>query len=89
MRKIVTIATTATAFFAMAAAAAAQNQYYGGYLNQPRSYRSPSYAPPPAYAAPARPGIYVSPGYGSNAYFDYRHYGDPTTQDSLLTCSYC
>jgi hypothetical protein len=82
MRKIVTIATTAAAFgaFAMAVPAAAQTQYYGSYLNQPRSYA------PPAYA---RPNVYVAPGYGNRAYTDYRHYGDPTTRDSLLTCSYC
>jgi hypothetical protein len=99
MRKIVTLATIAAAFIAMAAPAAAQTAYYGSYLNQPRSYGTPSYAPPPpppAYIPPppppvsARPGITVTrPGYGSGAYYDYRHFGDPTTRDSLLTCSYC
>jgi hypothetical protein len=28
-------------------------------------------------------------GYGSGAYYDYRHFGDPTTRDSLATCAYC
>jgi hypothetical protein len=47
--------------------------------------------PQPACApsAYARPHVYVAPGYGNRAYTDYRHYGEPTTQDSLLTCSYC
>lgn len=93
MRKISTITITAALFAAsaMAAPAAAQSQYYGSYLNQPRSYAPPAYVPPPAYSPPAytRPGVYVTPGYGNRAYYDYRHYGDPTTQDSLLTCSYC
>ena len=89
MRKILTITVTAAIFSAtaMAAPAAAQTQYYGSYLNQPRSY-GPSYAPPPPPAY-TRPNVYVEPGYGNRAYYDYRHFGDPTTQDSLLTCSYC
>ena len=90
MRKILMITAIAAIFsaIAMAAPAAAQTQYYGSYLNQPRSYGPPSYAPPPPPAY-TRPGVYVRPGYGSGAYYDYRHFGDPTTQDSLLTCSYC
>ena len=93
MRKIVTIATAAAALgaIAMAAPNAAQAQYYGGYLNQPRGYGTPSYAPPPPPAY-TRPRVTVTPpsyGYGSGAYYDYRKFGDPTTQDSLMTCSYC
>jgi hypothetical protein len=97
MRRIVTIAAMAAGLSALAALAAApaQAQYYGGYLNQPRSYGPPSYVPPPPIANPpsyVRPRVTVTPpryGYGSGAYWDYRHYGDPTTQDSLLTCAYC
>ncbi|MGE3987130.1 hypothetical protein [Pseudorhodoplanes sp.] len=97
MRKIVAIAAAGMTLGLIATATldAAQAQYYGGYLNQPRSYAPPSYVPPPpAYAPPAysRPRVVVTPpsyGYGSGAYFDYRHFGDPTTQDSLLTCAYC
>jgi hypothetical protein len=95
MRKIVTIAITAAAFgaIAMAAPNVAQAQYYGGYLNQPRGYGTPSYAPPPPPAPVySRPRVVVTPpsyGYGSAAYTDYRKFGDPTTQDSLMTCAYC
>jgi hypothetical protein len=95
MRKIATIATAAAALGALAMAApnAAQAQYYGGYLNQPRGYGTPSYAPPPPPAyIPSRPRVVVTPpsyGYGSGAYYDYRKFGDPTTQDSLMTCAYC
>lgn len=88
MHRIVTFAVTAAALGAVAMAApdTAQAQYYGGYMNQPRAYAPP--AAPPVY----RPRVVVTPpsyGYGSNAYTDYRHFGDPTTQDSLLTCAYC
>lgn len=88
MRKIVTIAATAAALGAIATAA--QAQYYGGYVNQPRSY-APAYVPPPAYAPPvySRPRVYVTPGYRGNAYTDYRHFGDPSTRDALDTCAYC
>jgi hypothetical protein len=96
MRKIVTIATAAAlGAIAIAAPNAAQAQYYGSYLNQPRGYGTPSYAPPPpppAAYAPSRPRVVVTPpsyGYGSGAYYDYRKFGDPTTQDSLMTCAYC
>ena len=98
MRKKVTILAASAMLGAvfMAAPNDARAQYYGSYINQPRSYATPSYAPPPppAYAPPAyaRPRVVVTPpsyGYGSGAYYDYRHFGDPTTQDSLLTCSYC
>ena len=96
MHKIVTFAVTAAALgaIAMAAPGTAQAQYYGGYMNQPRAYAPPAYTPPPVFAAPPvyRPRVVVTPpsyGYGSNAYTDYRHFGDPTTQDSLLTCAYC
>jgi len=92
----VTAAVAALGLTAIAAPTAAQAQYYGSYLNQPRSYGTPYYVPPPppAYTAPAytRPRVVVTPptyGYGSGAYFDYRHYGDPTTRDSLATCAYC
>lgn len=95
MRKIVTLATAAAlGAVAMAAPNAAQAQYYGGYLNQPRGYGTPSYAPPPPPPAyvPSRPRVVVTPpsyGYGSGAYYDYRKFGDPSTQDSLMTCAYC
>lgn len=94
MRKIVTIAVTAAAFgAAIAAPNAAQAQYYGGYLNQPRAYAPPSYAPPPPPPPVySRPRVVVTPpsyGYGSGTYYDYRHFGDPTTRDSLATCAYC
>lgn len=93
MRKFVTIASIAVSL-AVEAATAAQAQYYGSYLNQPRSYAPPAYAPPPVYAAPVytRPRVVVTPpsyGYGSGAYYDYRYFGDPTTRDSLATCAYC
>jgi hypothetical protein len=90
MRKIFMTTVTAAIFgaIAMAAPAAAQTQYYGSYLNQPRNYGPPSYVPPPPPAY-TRPNVYVAPGYGNRAYYDYRHFGDPTTQDSLMTCSYC
>ena len=96
MRTIVTIAVTAAALgAAIASPATAQAQYYGSYINQPRTYGTPSYAPPPppVYTAPAypRPRVTVTPpyGYGSGAYYDYRRFGDPTTRDSLDTCAYC
>jgi|GEM_PF-3457350 len=94
MRKIVTIALTAAAFgAAMAMPQVAQAQYYGGYLNQPRGYGTPNYAPPPPPPPVySRPRVVVTPpsyGYGSGAYYDYRKFGDPTTQDSLTTCAYC
>jgi hypothetical protein len=95
MTRIVTIAALAAALGAVAAVPA-QAQYYGGYLNQPpRNYGPPSYVPPPPIANPpsyVRPRVTVTPpsyGYGSGAYWDYRHYGDPTTRDSLATCAYC
>jgi hypothetical protein len=94
MRRIVTIAATAVSL--AAAATTAQAQYYGSYLNQPRSYAPPAYVPPPpVYTAPpayTRPRVVVTPpsyGYGSGGYYDYRQYGDPTTRDSLATCAYC
>ncbi len=95
MRKIVTIAITAAAFgAAVAAPTASQAQYYGSYMNQPRGYGTPYYAPPPPPPAyvPSRPRVVVTPpsyGYGSGAYYDYRKFGDPTTRDSLATCAYC
>ena len=77
MRKTVTIAAIAAALgtIAMAASTAAQAQYYGSYLNQPRGYGTPSYAPPPPPPAdiPPRPRVVVTPpsyGYGSGAYAD-------------------
>jgi hypothetical protein len=95
MRKIVVIASAAavSGAIALAGPTAAQAQYYGGYINQPRGYATPSYAPPPPPPPVySRPRVVVTPpsyGYGSGAYYDYRKFGDPTTQDSLLTCSYC
>jgi hypothetical protein len=96
MRKIVTIALSAAALAAigMAASTAAKAQYYGGYLNQPRAYAPPAYVPPPPPPAYVRPRVtvtpgYVTPGYNSNAYTDYRHFGDPSTRDALDTCAYC
>jgi len=96
MRKIPTIlaATAALGAIALAAPTGAQAQYYGAYINQPRAYVPPAYAPPPVYAPPAydRPRVVVTPpsyGYGSGAYYDYRKFGDPTTRDSLATCAYC
>jgi hypothetical protein len=95
MRKIVTIAAIAVSFgtIAVAGPTAAQAQYYGGYLNQPRSYAPPAYVPPPpVYAAPpvyTRPRVIVTPSYNGGGYYDYRQYGDPTTRDSLATCAYC
>lgn len=94
MRQIVTIATAAAlGAIAMTAPNAAQAQYYGGYLNQPRGYGTPYYAPPPPPPPVySRPRVVVTPpsyGYGSGAYYDYRHFGDPTTRDSLATCAYC
>ncbi len=97
MRKLVTIAAAAVTLGSVAAAVptAAQAQYYGSYINQPRGYGQPYYAPPPpAYTAPtySRPRVVVTPpsyGYGSGAFTDYRHFGDPTTRDSLATCAYC
>ena len=95
MNKIVTFAVTAAALgaIAMAAPSTAQAQYYGGYVNQPGAY-APAYAPPPVFAAPPvyRPRVVVTPpsyGYVSNAYTDYRHFGDPSTRDALDTCAYC
>ena len=96
MHKIVTFAVGAAALGAIAIAApgSAQAQYYGSYMNQPRAYAPPAYAPPPVYAAPPvyRPRVVVTPpsyGYGSNAYTDYRHFGDPSSRDALDTCAYC
>jgi hypothetical protein len=75
---------------AVAAAPYAQQvQNYGNYgyrtLQQP--YAQPQPYTPPTFNLP--PPTYVAPRYNSNAYWDYRHYGDPTTRDSLNTCSYC
>jgi hypothetical protein len=90
MRSLLTITVT---LVAITAAAPVQAQYYGSYINQPRGYAPPVYAPPPVYAAPPvyRPRVVVTPGYYNNgaAYTDYRHFGDPTTRDSLATCAYC
>jgi opacity protein-like surface antigen len=94
MRKFAMIAASAAALgAAIAAPTVAQAQYYGSYVNQPRGYAPPPvYAPPPpAYYRPrvvVTPG-YVTPRYESNAYTDYRHFGDPTTRDALATCAYC
>lgn len=92
MRKTITIAATAMTLGAIVTPAAAQTPYYGSYINQPRGYAPPAYVPPPPVYAPpayARPRVYVMPRYESNAYTDYRHFGDPTTRDSLATCAYC
>lgn len=96
MRRLLTIAAAATlGAIAAATPARAQTSYYGSYINQPRGYAPPSYVPPPpTYAAPtyARPRVTVTPpsyGRGSGAYWDYRHFGDPSTRDSLDTCAYC
>jgi hypothetical protein len=96
MRQGLAIAAAAAVFGIIAAAtpSSAQTPYYGSYLNQPRSYAPPAYAPPPVPPPPVytRPRVVVTPpsyGYGSGAYYDYRHFGDPTTRDSLNTCAYC
>jgi hypothetical protein len=95
MRKVVVIPAAAAALIAVAVTVptGAQAQYYGSYINQPRYYAPPAYAPPPVYVAPPvyRPRVVVTPGYYNNgaAYTDYRHFGDPTTRDSLATCAYC
>jgi hypothetical protein len=92
MRKVVTIlaATAALGAIGIAAPTGAQAQYYGGYITQQPYFAPRAYAPP-VYTAPAyaRPHVYVTPGYGSGAYADYRRFGDPTTRDSLATCAYC
>lgn len=95
MHKVVLIAAAAVSLGVATSAVptAAQAQYYGGYINQPRAYAPPAYTPPPVFAAPVyRPRVVVTPpsyGYGSNAYTDYRHFGDPSSRDALATCAYC
>jgi hypothetical protein len=93
MHKVVMIAAAAVSLGVAASAipTVAQAQYYGGYINQPRAYAPPAYAPPPVFAAPPvyRPRVTVTPDYRGNAYTDYRHFGDPSSRDALDTCAYC
>ena len=94
MRRLL-LASAAIAGVVALAPTGAQAQYnpggYSGTLSNPtRVYVTPGgYAASPPPPAPARPFFYNPPGYRSGAYYDYRHFGDPTTQDSLMTCAYC